>query len=149
AAQSIAVLEAERAEERIRADAKETNTGDLVALLLRHDPRGAHELRLVLEDRVDHGALDAELRLANLVDLLRDLLHKLALLLGPARVCGRSGRRGRSRGARRRFRRRFAAYAHLAAAAGAAQPDAVPHVPAVIEPALFGAEIADEEHGVA
>ena len=100
----IAVLQAERAEQRVGADAEQANADDLAVLLLGHDARRAHQLGLVLQDLVDDGAVDVELGVADLLDLGGDV--------------------GRHRGAASRDRaaagRRAAALAGAAGAAGAA-----------------------------
>src|SRR5690606_16126103 len=76
--EAIAVLEAERAEQRVRPDAEHADADHLAVLLLRHDARGAHQLGLVFQDLVDHGAIDVELGLADLLDLGSDLGRYLA-----------------------------------------------------------------------
>src|ERR1041385_1202612 len=76
--ETIAVLQAELAEKSIRANSEEPNADDLSVLLLRHDARLAHEIRLVLENVVDHRAVDVELRVADLLDLVRDVFRNAA-----------------------------------------------------------------------
>ena len=73
--EAVAVLHAERAEQRVRADAEEADADDLAVLLLRDDARLAHQLRLVLEDLVDDPAIDVELICTDLPDSVLDVIH--------------------------------------------------------------------------
>src|ERR1700722_6976613 len=68
----IAVLHSEHAEERVRLHPEEADPDHLAVLLLGDDARLAHEIGLVLEDLVDHAAIDVELGGADLLDPLRD-----------------------------------------------------------------------------
>src|ERR1019366_82874 len=87
----IAVLHAERAEQRVRADSEEADAHDLAVLLLRNDARLAHELRLVLEDLVDDAPVDVELVGPEALDALLDVVRDVACA-----VAGWHRSRGRS-----------------------------------------------------
>ena len=88
--EAIAVLHAERAEQRVGADAEEADADDLAVLLLGDDARLTHQLGLVLEDLVDDAAIDVELGRADSSGSSRDV----------------GGHRARAARARRRRRRR-------------------------------------------